>query len=99
MPLETDDRDEVPAGPEEALVGLGGRMGFGEYDEDEAPSAVDEAGGVPAGVDETGEEPAGPDVLLVGEGGRMGFGDEALTGSEVAGEADEESAEPDTLPV
>ena len=30
MPLETDDRDEVPAGPEVALVGLGGRMGFGE---------------------------------------------------------------------
>jgi hypothetical protein len=29
MPLEIDDRDEVPSGPE-ALVGLGGRMGFGE---------------------------------------------------------------------
>jgi hypothetical protein len=36
MPLETDDNDEVPSGPEVELVGLRGRMGFGEYDEDQA---------------------------------------------------------------
>jgi hypothetical protein len=91
MPLETDDRDKVPSGPEEALVGLGGRMGFGEYDEEEVLAGVEEAGELPAGTEEADEapsaadeEPAGPEVLLVGEGGRIGFGEEAPTGSDVA---------------
>ena len=94
MPLETDDRDEVPAGPEVALVGLGGRMGFGEYDEDEAPdeapSAADEAGEVPAGAVEAGELPAGTDEA-----------DEAPSAADEAGElpaaADEEPAGPEVL--
>lgn len=74
MPLDTDDRDEVSAGPEAALVGAGGRMGFG----------TDEADEVPARAVEAGEEAAGPDMLPVGEGGRIGLGDEAPIGSEVA---------------
>jgi hypothetical protein len=79
MPPETDDRDEVPAGPEAELVGLGGKMGF----------RVDDVKELPAGPDEAGEVPAGPDTLLGGEGGRIGFGDEVPIGSAVADEAGE----------
>jgi len=89
MPTGTDDRDEVPARPEE-LVGLGGKMEFTVDDVEELP---DEAGEVPAGADEADgllagidEEPTGLAVLLVGEGGRIGFGDEVPIGSAVAGE-------------
>jgi hypothetical protein len=92
MPTGTDDRDEVPAGPEE-LVGLGGKMGFRVDDVEEPP---DEAGEVPAGADEAGgllagidEEPIGLAALLVGAGGRIGFGDEVPIGSAVADEAGE----------
>ena len=84
MPLETDDRDEVSAGPEVALVGLGGRMGFGEYDEDEAPDeappAADEAGEVPAGTDEADEAPSAADEA-----------------GELPAAADEEPAGPEVL--
>jgi hypothetical protein len=81
MPPETDDRDEVPAGPEAELVGLGGKMGF----------RVDDVKELPAGPDEAGEVPAGPDTLLVGEGGRIGFDEagEVPTGTDGAEEADE----------
>ena len=83
MPPETDDRDEVSAGPEAELVGLGGRVGCRVDDSEGLPAGPDEAGEVPAGAD------AGPDTLLVGEGGRIGFGDEAPIGSAVVNEAEE----------
>lgn len=105
MPPETDDRDEVPAGAEAELVGLGGRIGFVvDEEEEEALAGPDEAGEVPAGLDEAGELLAGPEALLVGEGGRIGFGEEAPVGSDVVDEArkvlepagDDEADEPPT---
>jgi len=75
MPPETDDRDEVPAGPEAELVGLGGKMGFRVDDVKELPAGPDTLlvgeGGrigfgdeVPIGsavADEAGEVPTGTD--------------------------------------
>jgi hypothetical protein len=93
MPPETDDRDEVSAGPEAELVELGGRVGFRVDDLEGLPAGPDEAGEVLAEADVAGEVPAGadagPDTLLVGEGGRIGFGDEAPIGSAVVDEAEE----------
>jgi hypothetical protein len=80
MPPETDDRDEVSAGAEAELVGLGGKMGFRVDEEEEEEEAL-------AGPDEAGELLAGPEALLVGEGGRIGFGEEAPVGSAVVDEA------------